>query len=109
MKRLNYFRTFDWEAFASDKAFACTGVRYSESKKMVVADIVIISDETDYDGDVTVTNRFEKFKVSIPNSVDANQFINLVNHEVEISNIQKISVYGDYSDQLSLVASVSLV
>ena len=110
MKKLNLFRDFNWERFSADKTFACTGVKYSEFKQMLMADVVIVSDKTDY-SDATVSNLFEKFKVSMPGTTEADiaRFTPLVNQQCVITNVQKVSVYGDYSDKLSVVAMLAAV
>lgn len=93
MKKLDLFRNFDWKAFSEGKTFACTGVKFSERKQMVTADVVIITDKTDY-GDETVSNLFEKFKVSIPGTVetDVSRYAAVVNQPCAITNIQRVSV-----------------
>ena len=110
MKKLNLFRHFDWEAFSKDKTFICSGVKYSEKKEMIVAEIAILSDNTDY-GDSSVSNVFEKFNVTILNSTEAdlNKYSSYINQRCTILNVQKASVWGDYSNRLSLIAQVQLM
>lgn len=108
MKKLSLFRSFDWETFAKDKTFACTGVKFNETKQMISCDVVIIADKTDY-GDPTISNAFEKFKVSIPGTTesDVNKYATLMNQACIITNVQKVSVYGEYQDKLSVVANLN--
>ena len=63
-------------------------------------DVVILTDETEYKakpGEI-VTNRFEKLTVKIPKTLDVP-----INVMVEMVN-PKASIYGEYRNQLSVVA-----
>lgn len=110
MKKLNLFRPFDWEAFSKDKTFICTGAKFSETKQMVVVEMAILSDKTDY-GDETISNVFEKFNVSVPGTSKAelNNYASIMNQQCRITGVQKVSVYGDYSNMISVVGYVQPV
>lgn len=110
MKKLNLFRPFDWEAFSKDKTFICTGAKYSETKQMIVVEVAILSDKTDY-GDETASNVFEKFNVSVPGTTqaDLNKYVAIMNQQCRIINVQKVSVYGDYSNLISVIGFVQPV
>lgn len=96
---------FDIAAFCKGKTFLTTGHRPwidYETKQVrgEKVDVVILTDETEYKakpGEI-VTNRFEKLTVKIPKTLDVP-----VNVMVEMVN-PKASIYGEYRNQLSVVA-----
>ena len=105
MKGLNKFVYFDWESFAQDKRFVVVGVKpwtEYETKNVLGTkfDLVIAMDKTDYDlpDGQSITNVYK------PLSVKVNKIINLpLNVEVELINAEA-TVYGQYRNQLSIVA-----
>ena len=77
---------------------------------MVVVEMAILSDKTDY-GDSSISNVFEKFNVSIPGTTQAelNNYVAIMNQQCRITNVQKVSVYGDYSNMISVVGFIQPV
>lgn len=96
---------FDMEAFCKGKTFLTTGHRpwkdyETQQVRGEKVDVVILTDETEYKtkpGE-EVSNRFEKFTVKVPKAVDLP-----INVMVELVNA-KASIYGEYRNQLSVVA-----
>lgn len=102
MKKLGLFTYFDWDGFATEKVFACTGC--SEWKDFSTGvhlgtkvEAAIIQDTTDY-GDSTISNLFEKILFKVPRDIQVP-----VGVEIQPSGVQA-SVYGDYRNQLSCTA-----
>ena len=106
LRYLSDFAPFSMEDFSNGKTFMATGCRPwndFESKQVrgQKVDVVILTDETVYkprkDGEVA-TNRFEKFVVKVPKTVDVP-----VNAMIELVNA-RATIYGDYRNQISVVA-----
>lgn len=102
MKYLNQFQSFDFPRFSNGKKFQFLGSspwQDSETKKIlgVVAECVIISDETDYGEGRDRTNRFEKIKFKIKKAVS----IPIDAQVIPINPIAK--VWGDYNSNLSVI------
>lgn len=106
MKKLNMFRKFNFEAFEKEKKFVVTGKSAwtdRDNKDSVLGvkfDVVIAVDKTDYgnkDGEV-INNLYEKFVVKVAKNSDIP-----MNSEVKIIGANA-SVYGEYSEKLSVVA-----
>lgn len=101
MKYLNVFQTFDWVGFSKRKKFqflSSTPWVDSETKKIrgMIAECVIISDETDYGEGRDGSNRFEKIKFKVRKSVSipADAMVEPVNATGK--------VWGDYHNNLSV-------
>lgn len=106
MKKLNIFTRFDFDAFASGKRFTLINQKpwadYNSGEVLGTKfELVITQDKTDYgtqaDGEV-VTNLYEKFTVKVPKNITMP-----LNVEVAVVN-PTASVYGDYRNNLSVVA-----
>lgn len=105
LHHLNDFAPFDMAAFSKGKTFMTTGHRpwkdyETQQVRGEKVEVVILTDETEYKtkpGE-EVSNRFEKFTVKVPKPVDIP-----VNVMVELVNA-KASIYGEYRNQLSVVA-----
>lgn len=107
LKKLSTFVRFDWEAFADGKVFEVTAVQPWEDfdhKGVIlgtVVEVAIIDDETDYackPGE-SVTNRFEKLRIKIP---ERNVPVNVGDKVEPVNAVAKI--YGDHHNQLSVKA-----
>lgn len=105
LKRLSNFVNFDWESFAKDKRFMCTGCsewKDRDTGKILgtAVEATIIDDKTVYydkDGNVlNVTNRFEKINIKVKKDVN----IPLDSIIKPINVIAK--TYGDFNNQLSV-------
>lgn len=106
MKLLHQFRQFDSQKFLKDKVLEVTQITnwVDYNTKEVLGDkveVVILVDNTPYtptkNGE-TVTNKFEKLNVKVPNAdnIKAGDQVTLINPVG--------SVYGEYQNQLSLKA-----
>ena len=106
MKKLKSFMKFLAKEFFEGKVLLCNGVsewRDYNTQKILgsVAELVIIEDNTDYhieEGQPEVDNTFEKIKVKVPVALNIPKG----------STVQLINpvgtVYGDYSEKLSVTA-----
>lgn len=108
MKKINLFRSFDYAGFFKDKKLAITAVKWNENKNMITCDIAIVYDGTDY-GDVNVSNLYEKFKVSIPQSKQDDISKYVPGKEVALNNVYKATVYGEYGNELSIEGTLAYV
>lgn len=109
MKKLTIFQQFDFISWATGKEFMIQGVKYNEKRGCVSLDVIITEDNTDY-GDPNVTNLFEKFKVHCfkdVNEDDVNKYH--VRDKINFKTFGKCTVWGDYSSQLSVEATVEVV
>lgn len=101
MKYLNVFQSFDWVGFSKNKRFqflSSTPWVDSETKKIrgMIAECVIISDETNYGEGRDGTNRFEKirFRVNKSVSIPYDAIVEALNASAK--------VWGDYHNNLSV-------
>lgn len=106
MKKLNMFTRFDFDAFASGKRFLLIGQKpwadFNSGEVLGTKfELVITQDKTDYgtqpDGE-RISNLYEKFVVKVPKNLNMP-----TNVEVAIIN-PTANVYGDYRNNLSVVA-----
>lgn len=103
MKKLSQFVSFNWESFAKDKRFLCTGggewIDYATKEhRGTKIEVVIAVDNTEYrhtEGEI-VSNRFEKLAIKVSDDID----ISVDQYVVPIGVVAK--VYGDYRNQLSV-------
>lgn len=102
MKKLSQFTIFDIEAFLKEKRLMV--IAQQEWKDYNTKDLcgtktelVIIQDNTDY-GEKGVTNLYEKIIVKVPKVITLP-----MNAEVRLKN-PEATVYGDYRNQLSIIA-----
>lgn len=108
MKGLKQFLTFDWDNFGKDKQFLVVGtgdyVEYGTNNKLgSKIDTVILKDNTNYiykDKDKPFTNLYEKLSFKVTKDVDV-PLNSIIVPEGEI----KATVWGDYSNNLSVVCS----
>ncbi len=106
MKKLGQFLKFDWEAFAKDKRFLCTGggewVDYATKEHLgTKTEVVIAVDNTEYrhaEGEV-VSNRFEKLTIKVSDDID----IPVDQYVMPTGVVAK--VYGGYRNLLSVTAT----
>lgn len=106
MKKLGQFLKFDWETFAKDKRFLCTGgsewVDYeTKEHRGTKIEVVIAVDNTEYrhtEGEV-VSNRFEKLAIKVSDDID----IPVDQYVMPTGVVAK--VYGDYRNLLSVTAT----
>ncbi len=105
MKKLNNFLYFDFEEFIKDKRLMTIGQQpwkdFTTGNVIgTKVEVVIASDKTNYqnkEGEV-VNNLYEKLIIKVPSNVD-------IAMNTEIIPINAIAtVYGDYRNQLSIVA-----
>ena len=105
MKKLNQFLTFNFNDFASNKVFVCTGVtewkNFETNEHLgTKVEVVIAKDETEYnvrDGE-TVTNLYEKLVFKVNKDIDIP--INAVVQPQKVT----CTVYGEFKNQLSCFA-----
>ena len=102
MKHLSQFVNFDLEVFLAGKELLVNSVSdwvdyEDKSVKGTKITTVIISDDTDYNGK-DGNNRFEKLVIKVPKSVD------VAVDSVIVPVDATARVYGDYNNQLSIVA-----
>jgi|GEM_PF-570765 len=112
MKGLKQFLTFDWDNFGKDKQFLVVGtgdyVEYGTNNKLgSKIDTVIVKDTTNYsykdkekDKDKPFTNLYEKLSFKVTKDIDVS-LNSIIVPEGEI----KATVWGDYSNNLSVVCS----
>ena len=101
MKHLSQFIRFDLDAFLNGKELLVNSVSdwldyEDKSVKGTKITAVIISDETEYDKDGN--NRFEKLVIKVPKSID------VAVDSVVVPVNATARVYGDFNNQLSVVA-----
>lgn len=109
MKKLTIFLNFDFAHWAANKEFMIKGVKYNDKRGCVNLDVIITEDNTDY-GAPAVTNLFEKFKVHCfkdVNEADVNKYH--IRDKINFKTFGKCIVWGDYSNQLSVEATVEVV
>lgn len=105
MKFLNKFLDFSWMDFEKEKRFLSIGIREwidfdTKEHLGTKIDAVITKDSTDYglkDGEVA-SNIYEKLTFKVPKDIDV-----AMNVEIKPKNV-KASVYGEYRNQLSIIA-----
>lgn len=105
MKYLNKFLKFDFDAFMNGKRFMTVGrkdwIDFNTKEFLgTKIDLVIIEDKTSYDlkdGEVG-SNLYERIVAKVPKNLDVPMSVEVRLHGVEAS------VYGDYRNQLSVVA-----
>ncbi len=106
MKGLSQFLMFDWDGFAKDKAFVCTGVsEYSDYNTGAHigsrVEAIISVDKTAYDfrNGQSFTNKFEKIVFKVTKDVN-------IPIEARIQPRGVVAkVYGDYHNLLSITCS----
>lgn len=105
MKRLNIFTYFALEEFCKGKRFMSIGQQEWKDFKTgnilgTKVETVIVQDKTDYgvqDGEA-VSNLYEKLTIKVPKKIS-------VPMNVEIKMVNAVAtVYGDFRNQLSVVA-----
>lgn len=110
LKNLRQFITFNWEAFAKDKVFVCTGVKpwlkYENGEKTnerlgTSVEAVIFHDKTKYESasGEDITNRFEKLTFKVPAEITIPLDKQIVPVDVQAR------VWGDFQNNLSIEAS----
>lgn len=105
MKYLNQFLYFDWEGFSKDKRFMAIGKKDWQDFKTkehlgIKVEAVIFKDNTKYDvgeGEL-MSNIYEKIIIKVPKDIDIP-----LNVEIQPVNVEA-TVYGEYRNQLSIVA-----
>lgn len=102
LKKLRKYMHFDWEGFVENKKLVLLGIRdwkdFNTGRELgVKAECVIAMDKTDY-GEAGVNNLYEKIIVKIPHKINIP-----IGKEIELRNVQA-KVYGDYGNQLSVIA-----
>ena len=109
MKKLNRFQTFDFASWQTGKTFMIQSAKFSEKKGCVTLDVIITEDKTDY-GDPSVSNVFEKFKVHLIKETNENSAAKYKTSDlIRFTSIGRCTVWGDYSNQLSVEAVVEVV
>ena len=110
MKYLNQFIEFDWVSFAKDKKFLAIGKKewldYNTKEHLgTKIEAIIYKDNTDYDiknGEV-VSNIYEKLTFKVPKDIEIP-----INTEIQPKNVEA-RVYGDFRNQLSIIAEDVIV
>lgn len=112
MKGLKQFLNFDWQNFSKDKQFLVVGtgdyVEFGTNNKLgSKIDTVIVKDTTNYsykdkekDKDKPFTNLYEKLSFKVTKDIDV-PLNSIIVPEGEI----KATVWGDYSNNLSVICS----
>lgn len=105
MKKLNYFSTFDWDAFSKGKEFLCVGCtewkNFDTGEHLgTKVESVIVTDNTDYGSqdNELVTNLYEKITFKVPKDLSVP-----LNVEIQPKGVVA-TVYGDFRNQLSCTA-----
>ncbi len=93
------------QEFFNGKELTIAGAKYNEEKKAIVLSVVITKDLTKYD-DPKTTNLFEKFTCTIPNSKEEDLPKYRLSQKIKFAKIDKATIWGQYSNNLSMVASV---
>ena len=110
LKKLNQFNYFDAEGFFSKLVLIAEGKSVwkeygSDIVKGTKVEVVIASDKHNYNssnGEV-VNNMYEKLTIKVPKNIDVP-----MNAKVRVIN-PEASIYGEYRNQLSVVAEDSEV
>lgn len=102
MKHLSQFIRFDLDSFLENKELLVLSVSdwvdfEDKTIKGTKITTVIISDDTDYNGK-DGNNRFEKLVIKVPKTID------VAVDSVIVPVNATARVYGDYNNQLSVVA-----
>lgn len=113
MKYLNNFIQFDFKAFSKGKQFRFKGVsvwKDYKTKEVLGSNVSVgIVDDSIYitkDGEeVCGANDMETISIKVRQPIEVFEKWNR-RDEIEVVNIEKASVYGDYSDKLSVIADV---
>lgn len=114
MKKLRMFEEFNYSNFFKGKKLLLNGLEEKENDfyKGYVAEIVIVEDKTDYNGE-TGLNNYEKFQMKLPtlSAGEAKQF--KLNQIVKIIEVSKATCYkkqGDnFTDYLSIEGKIAPV
>lgn len=95
MKKLKLFEHFDYVSFFKDKKLVLVSMtqKHTDFFNGVVAELVIVEDHTDYDGE-TGCNNYEKFTFKIPNVPDDYVKGFKLNHVVQISEVYKAKLWS---------------
>ncbi len=106
MKNLRKYQQFDYEAFLKGKELIATSTRIDDGSKSgnpgLRVELCIV-------GDPTAENLYEKFTVKVDGAGQdyANKLP--VGTKVRITEVQKASVWGDYSQNLTITGKLGLV
>lgn len=104
MKNLSKYQKFETEKFLEGKqlVFLKGKMIDNDTFKGITMTVLILQDAKG-------ENTGEEFIVKVPNGQES--FLNSLKPltQIRISNVVKTSIYGDYKNQLSMHASVSLV
>lgn len=113
MKKLKLFVKFDYQSFFKGKKLLLVSMmpKHNEYFNGVIAELVIIEDNTNYDGE-TGCNSYEKLSFKIPNVSD--DFISSfkINQVVRITEVYKANVWrkkDSYEDLLSIEGKIAPV
>lgn len=107
LQKLHIFEHFDIDGFLKDKNIIVKGVRKwtdRETGKLLGSkvDTIIVADNTDYgisENEEVISNLFETLTIKVP------KIINKLPMKTEVRPINaKAKIYGDYHNQLSIVA-----
>ena len=104
MKKLNNYRLFDTERFLKGKKLAFLKGKYqADDKFQGVSMTLIVLD------DIKKENDGEQFTVKVANVPESYLMQFKMLDTVQLYDISKATVYGDYQNQLSIHAKVKKV
>ena len=98
MKQLNNYRHFDYERFLNGKVLCYTKGTWQEKNKACSITLMILHDKDEINVGETYTVKVETGKELLTKFKPLEQ--------VEIYDITKVSVYGEYQNQLSFHAKI---
>ena len=94
--------------FFSGKELTIAGAKWNENKDMVTVSVAITQDKTKYDKPET-TNLYEKFNISVPQTKKEDLGKFALGQKIRITKVSKATVYGDYNNNLSMVADINII
>ena len=104
MKYLKNYQTFETEKFLEGKQLVFLKGKYVDNANFKGLSLTVLILQ-----DAKGENTGEEFTVKIPNGQET--FLNSLKPltQVKITNVSKVSIYGDYQNQLSMHANVSVI
>ena len=104
MKNLKKYQTFETEKFLEGKQLVFLKGKHQDKDDFKGLSLTILILQ-----DAKKENEGEEFIVKIPNGDEAFLASLKPLTPVKITNVSKASIYGDYQNQLSMQANVSIV
>ena len=104
MKNLRNYQTFETEKFLEGKQLVFLKGKYQDNENFKGLSLTILILQ-----DAKKENEGEEFIVKVPNADEASLASLKPLTPVKITNVSKVSIYGDYQNQLSMQANISIV